>query len=90
MAGNDSGEVQRLEPRELAGYLQRLEQDGAAEVTWNREQVAVAEARRRAAGVTPTSTVVVDGTAVYVAEPDHSPDAAPRTIPIQLTPRRSG
>jgi hypothetical protein len=88
MAGSASGEVERLEPWQLEPYLRRLEQTGASEVVWNRERIAMAEARRRAAAVSPTATVVVDGAAVYVAEPDHSPDNAPGIRPIPLGPRR--
>ena len=35
-----------------------------------------------------TSTVVVDGTTVYAAEPDHSADEPTRFNPLQIQPRR--
>lgn len=88
MSGQPSGEVERLEPWQLPAYLHRLEQHGTAEVTWNKEQVAMVRARQLAAGLGPTTTVVVDGTTIYVAEPDHSADETPRTVPIQIGPRR--
>jgi hypothetical protein len=83
-----SGEVERLEAWQLAAYLRRLEQTGIAEVTWNKERIALDEAQRRAGQLSDTATVVVDGAMVYVAEPDHSPDDAPWISPIQLQPRR--
>ena len=86
--GNAGGEVERLEPWQLDAYLQALEQAGVAEVTWNREPVGLEVARRRAGEVSPTATVVADGAAIYVAEPDHSADEAPAIAPIQLGPRR--
>ena len=88
MAREQAGEVERLESWALAGFLDRLAARGTTEVTWNRERIALPEARRRAGGLSPTATVVVDGSVVYVAEPDHSADDAPRIAPIQLGPRR--
>ena len=87
-----AGEVERLEAWQLAAYVEHLAERGAAEVTWNKERVALAEAKRRAQGVSDTATVVVDGTTIYVAEPDHSPDAhvpgGPGHVPLQIQPRR--
>ncbi|MBI3972814.1 MAG: hypothetical protein HY332_16175 [Chloroflexi bacterium] len=88
MAGDTAGEVERLESWQLPGYLQRLEAAGVAEVTWNRERIALAEAKTRARSISPTATVVVDGTMLYIGEPDHSADDAPRISPIQIGPRR--
>jgi hypothetical protein len=92
VTGNPAEEVERLEPWQLPAYLEALERRGVAEVTWNRETITLATAADRAGGVSPSATVVVDGTAVYVAEPDHSADDPPpqQTVPIQLTPRRKG
>jgi hypothetical protein len=77
VTGNPAGEVERLEPWQLPAYLKALEGRGVAEVTWNRETITLATAA---------------GTAVYVAEPDHSADDPPpqQTVPIQLSPRRKG
>jgi len=83
-----SGDVERLEPWQLGAYLARLEHSGATEVTWNKERLGLAEARVRAGGLGELMTVVVDGATIYVAEPDHSADEAPRLSPIQLGPRR--
>jgi len=83
-----AGEVERLESWQLAAYLRHLEQGGAAHVTWNKEQINLADALRRAAGIGETATVVVDGTTIYVAEPDHSADVAPQISPLQIQPRR--
>jgi hypothetical protein len=83
-----SGEVERLEAWQLAAYLRHLEQTGTTEVTWNKERIVLAAAQRRAGQVGDTATVVVDGATIYVAEPDHSPDEAPRISPIQIQPRR--
>jgi hypothetical protein len=104
--GSSSGEVERLEPWQLAPYLQTLQGQGVTEVIWNRERMAIAAALEQARGVGPTATVVADGTALYVAEPDHSPDetpgagpaghagrpglAPPGVVPIQLSPRGQG
>jgi hypothetical protein len=92
VTGNPSGEVERLEPWQLPAHLRALQQRGVTEVTWNGESVTLAAAAARAAGVSPTATVVADGTALYVAEPDHSADdpPPPSVVPIQLTPRRRG
>lgn len=90
MTGDPAGEVLRLEPWQLPSYLTTLARGGVDEVTWNREAIPLATASERAAGLTPTSTVVVDGATIYVAEPDHSADDAPRqsVVPIQVFPRR--
>jgi hypothetical protein len=87
MAGQ--GDVERLEPWQLPGYLQKLQAGGAKEVRWNKETLSVEEALTRATGLTDTSTVVTDGAQVYVAEPDHSADEPPRTgpVPMQIWPR---
>ena len=88
MTGSAPGEVERLEAWQLPYYLGKLEQGGTAEVTWNRARIALAEAKLRAQGLSPTATVVADGSTIYVAEPDHSADDTPRISPIQLGPRR--
>jgi hypothetical protein len=88
MAGNASGEVERLEPWQLGYYLRKLEADGSAEVTWNKQALPIGDAKARAEHLSPTATVVADGTTIYVAEPDHSADDTPRLSPIQLGPRR--
>ena len=92
MTGNPAGEVERLEPWQLPAYLRALERRGVVEVTWNRETITLVAAAGRAGGVSPSATVVVDGSAVYIAEPDHSADdpPPPQTVPIQLSPRRRG
>jgi hypothetical protein len=86
------GEVERLEAWQLAAYVQHLAQRGVTEVTWNKERLELAEAGRRAQSVSDTATVVVDGATIYVAEPDHSPDAhvpgGPGHVPLQIQPRR--
>jgi len=87
-----AGEVVRLEAWQLAAYVQHLADRGTTELTWNKERLDLAEAKRRAQALSETATVVVDGTTVYVAEPDHSPDAhvpgGPGHTPLQLQPRR--
>jgi hypothetical protein len=83
-----SREVERVEPWQLEGYLRRLQARGTASVRWNRDQLDIHDALRRSKALTPTATVVVDGQDIYVAEPDHSADDAPRVSPIQLGPRR--
>ncbi|HVG97458.1 MAG TPA: hypothetical protein VNK05_11190 [Chloroflexota bacterium] len=90
MSGNPSGEVERLESWQLPAYLSALRSQGVAEVTWNRETIGLDVAGERAARVSPTATVVVDGATIYVAEPDHSADEAPPpgVVPIQIGPRR--
>jgi hypothetical protein len=90
VTGNPSGEVERLEAWQLPAYLETLRRQGVVEVTWNRESITLEAAAERAGRVSPTATVVVDGTAVYAAEPDHSADEAPPSgvVPIQITPRR--
>ncbi|MGH2350894.1 MAG: hypothetical protein ACRDJN_04695 [Chloroflexota bacterium] len=88
MAGNQAGEVERLESWQLPAYLDSLERAGVAEVSWNREKLSLDAARERAATVSPTATVVADSATLYVAEPDHSADDAPRIAPIQIGPRR--
>jgi hypothetical protein len=91
MAGQN--DVERIEPYMLTRYLEHLRVQGTAEVGWNKERLSLEEAERRAAGLTDTSTVVVDGTQLYVAEPDHSADEAPRprsgVVPLQIWPRRT-
>lgn len=87
-SGSAASEVERLEPWQLPAYLHRLVSAGTAEVTWNGESVTLEEARRRAATLSATATVVVDGVVIYVAEPDHSADDPPQMTPLQLGPRR--
>jgi hypothetical protein len=90
VVGNSGAEVERLEPWQLPAYLQLLQRQGVGEVTWNQERLSLAEAARRAPSVSPTATVVADGAALYIAEPDHSADDAPPPgiVPIQIGPRR--
>lgn len=94
MAGDahrEAGDVDRLESWQLPGYLQYIQGRGAGEVTWNRDKISLEAALGRAAGLSPTATVVVDGATIYVAEPDHSADNQPASFrPIQLGPRRDG
>jgi hypothetical protein len=86
-------DVERIEPWMLPRYLEQLKEQGVAEVGWNKERLSLDESLQRAAGLTDTSTVVVDGTQLYVAEPDHSADEAPRprsgVVPLQIWPRRT-
>jgi hypothetical protein len=90
VVGNPGAEVERLEPWQLPAYLQLLQRQGVGEVTWNQERLSLSEAARRAPSVSPTATVVADGAALYIAEPDHSADDAPPPgiVPIQIGPRR--
>ena len=91
MSGNSSNgpaEVERLEPWQLTHYLRRLQAQGIAAVTWNLTTISIADATARAERLSPTSTVVADGSALYVAEPDHSPDDPSRHSPIRLAPRK--
>jgi hypothetical protein len=83
-------DVERIEPWQLAAYLRRLQTRGSQEVTWNKQRLTLEQALERAGGLSDTATVVVDGDTVYVAEPDHSADEAPRTgpVPIQVFPTR--
>ncbi|HEU5317623.1 MAG TPA: hypothetical protein VFX49_16035 [Chloroflexota bacterium] len=85
-----AGEVERLEPWQLPGYLAQLRERGVAEVGWNKERLVLDEALKRAEGLTETATVVADGEQVYVAEPDHSADDPPRIrpVPLQIWPRK--
>jgi hypothetical protein len=90
VVGNPGAEVERLEPWQLPAYLQLLQRQGVGEVTWNQERLSLAEAALRAPSVSPTATVVADGAALYIAEPDHSADDAPPpgVVPTQIGPRR--
>jgi hypothetical protein len=85
-----SGNVERIEPWQLAGYLAQLREGGATEVGWNKERLALEAAIERAEALTETATVVTDGAQVYVAEPDHSADDPPRVnpVPLQIWPRK--
>jgi hypothetical protein len=85
-----AGDVERLEPWQLPGYLSQLKARGVAEIRWNKERLAVDEALVRAERLTETATVVTDGEQVYVAEPDHSADDPPRIrpVPLQIWPRK--
>jgi hypothetical protein len=85
-----AGDVERIEPWQLAIYLERLKARGVAEVGWNKERVKLDAAAERAAGLSETATVVVDGEQLYVAEPDHSADEPPRAqpVPLQIGPRK--
>ena len=69
-------------------YLDRLQQAGKTEVRWNKDTIALAAARERASQIDGMATVVVDGTSIYVAVPDHSADDAPRVSPLQVRPLR--
>jgi hypothetical protein len=86
-------DVERIEPWMLPRYLEQLKGQAVAEVGWNKERLSIDDALLRAAGLTETSTVVVDGTQLYVAEPDHSADEAPTprsgVVPLQIWPRRT-
>ncbi len=86
-------DVERIEPWMLPRYLEQLKGQNIAEIGWNKERLSLEDAQQRAAGLTETSTVVVDGTQLYVAEPDHSADEEPRprsgVVPLQIWPRRS-
>ena len=88
MSDTTAGEVERLESWQLPAYLRALQGHGFTAVTWNQVEMAVADALVRAQGLSPTATVVADGTALYIAEPDHSPDNRPTSGPIQLGRRR--
>lgn len=83
-----AGDVERLESWQLPAYLRHVQQGGATAITWNKEEIRLAEAMRRAEHLSETATVVADGATVYVAEPDHSPDNPPRLSPLQIQPRR--
>jgi len=92
-ADSAAGLVRRLEPWELAGYLQGLGDPAEAEVRWNRQPISLVEALRRAAQLSPAAVVAVGGRDLYVAEADHSPDegSGPRPttlVPIQVQRRR--
>ncbi len=84
------GDVQRIESWQLPTYLESLRGQGVAEIGWNKERLSVEEALTRATGLTDTATVVLDGSQLYVAEPDHSADEAPPPgpVPLQIWPRR--
>lgn len=69
-------DVVTIQPWQLPIYLQQLRQHGQETVGWNRATITLAEAEERAALLSPTATIVVDGTTatIYAAEPDHSAD----------------
>ena len=85
-----AGDVERIEPWQLAIYLERLKAGGVAVVGWNKERLTLDAAAGRAAGLSETATVVVDGEQLYVAEPNHSADDPPRALPVplQIWPRK--
>ena len=86
-----SGNVDRIEPWQLPGYLAQLRVRGTAEVGWNKERLTLDAAIARAEALSETATVVTDGEQVYVAEPDHSADDPPQVnpVPLQIWPRKS-
>ncbi|HET7769395.1 MAG TPA: hypothetical protein VFN74_11525 [Chloroflexota bacterium] len=85
-----AGDVERLEPWQLPGYLKLLEQRGVSEVGWNKERLPLQEALKRAAGLAEFATVVADDTQLYIAIPDHSADEGPRgPVPLQIWPRKT-
>lgn len=83
-----AGDVERLESWQLPAYLRHVQQGGATAITWNKEEIPLPDAIRRAEQLSETATVVADGATIYVAEPDHSPDNPPRLSPLQIQPRR--
>ena len=85
-----AGDVERLEPWQLPGYLKLLQARGVSEVGWNKERLPLQEALARAAELSELATVVADGDRLYIAIPDHSADDAPQgPVPLQIWPRKS-
>ncbi len=82
-------EVVVIQPWQLLPFLDTLRSHGHATVGWGRETIDVAEAIERARGLSPTATVVVDGTTIYAGEPDHSADdPALHRGPVAFVKRR--
>lgn len=73
-AKQSANDVVVIQPWQLVPFLDTLRSHGHATVTWGRESIDVAAAIERARELSPTATVVVDGTTIYAAEPDHSAD----------------
>jgi hypothetical protein len=85
-AAND---VVVIQPWQLLPFLDTIRSHGHDSVTWGREVVSVDEALVRARALSPTATVVVDGTTIYAAEPDHSADdPALHRGPVAFVKRR--
>ncbi len=82
-------EVVVIQPWQLLPFLDTLRSHGHASVTWGRETIEIDEALSRARELSPTATVVVDGTTIYAAEPDHSADdPALHRGPVAFVKRR--
>lgn len=78
-----------IQPWQLLPFLDTLRTHGHTSVTWGRDTVAIDEAVDRARALSPTATVVVDGTTIYAAEPDHSADdPALHRGPVAFVKRR--
>ena len=84
-----TGDVIPIQSWQLPIFLKTLVDNGHATVGWNRDTIPLDEAIERAEALTPTATVVVDGTTIYVAEPDHSADdPALHRGPVAFVKRR--
>jgi len=84
-----TGDVIPIQSWQLPIFLKTLTDNGHATVGWNRDTIPLDEAISRAEALSPTSTVVVDGTTIYVAEPDHSADdPALHRGPVAFVKRR--
>jgi hypothetical protein len=82
-------EVVVIQPWQLLPFLDTLRSHGHASVAWGRETIEIDEALSRARDLSPTATVVVDGTTIYAAEPDHSADdPALHRGPVAFVKRR--
>jgi hypothetical protein len=82
-------EVVVIQPWQLQPFLDTLRSHGHASVNWGRETIDIDEALRRARELSATATVVVDGTTIYAAEPDHSADdPALHRGPVAFVKRR--
>ena len=86
---NPSAEVIVIQPWQLLPFLDTLRTHGHVSVAWGRESVTIEEAEERARALSATATVVVDGTTIYAAEPDHSADdPALHRGPVAFVKRR--
>lgn len=82
-------EVIVIQPWQLLPFLDTLRTHGHDSVMWGRESVTIEEAEGRARELSATATVVVDGTTIYAAEPDHSADdPALHRGPVAFVKRR--
>lgn len=82
-------EVVVIQPWQLLPFLDTLRSHGHGTVNWGRETVTIDVALDRARALSPTATVVVDGTSIYAAEPDHSADdPALHRGPVAFVKRR--